>query len=70
MHAHHTSEYEAPTLQRFGTLRQLTRQFGNPAARTKTVIGEDLIPGIGLDCDPDPNSGPLACPGGVSGQRS
>ena len=67
MHAHHTLEYEAPTLQRFGTLRQLTRQTGPMG---KTVIGDDLVPGIGLDCNPDPNSGPYACAGGVSGQRS
>lgn len=54
--------YESPRLERFGTFRQLTQQDTS----SKTVIGDDLVPGIGLDCDPNPNSGVLACPNGRS----
>jgi hypothetical protein len=39
--------YEAPKLERFGTFRDLTQ--GHTAS--KTVIGDDLVPGIGMDCD-------------------
>jgi hypothetical protein len=49
--------YEAPRLQRFGTFRELTEQ------RTgKRTLGDDLIPGIGNDCDASlPTGDPRAC---------
>ena len=47
--------YTSPRLERFGTFRDVTLQTG------KTVIGDDLVPGIGNDCNPNPNSGPAAC---------
>ena len=52
--------YEAPRLEKFGTFRALT--LGRGPNGTKTVIGNDLIPGIGLDCDANaPPSDPRAC---------
>ncbi|MBL8960214.1 MAG: lasso RiPP family leader peptide-containing protein [Gemmatimonadetes bacterium] len=49
--------YQAPTLERFGSFRELTLQRS-----TKRVIGDDLIPGIGLDCDANaPVGDPKAC---------
>ncbi len=50
--------YESPKLEKFGSFRELTLQAGSLG---KTVIGDDLVPGIGLDCNPDPNSGRAAC---------
>jgi len=48
--------YEAPKLEKFGSFRQLTLQS------TKRIIGDDLIPGIGLDCDGNaPPGDPRAC---------
>jgi hypothetical protein len=49
--------YEAPKLERFGAFRDLTLQgYG------KLVIGDDLIPGVGLDCnDQVPATDPRAC---------
>jgi len=50
--------YEAPTLEKFGTFRDLTRQ----TVSSKTVIGDDLIPGVGLDCSNTvPSTDPAAC---------
>ncbi len=49
--------YEAPTLQRFGSFRELT-------LTDKTVPGMDSLPGIGdIQCNPNPKSptGPGAC---------
>ena len=49
--------YQAPTLEKYGTFRQLT-QF----SRNKDHIGDDLIPGIGLQCNAKaPPSDPIAC---------
>lgn len=50
--------YQAPKLEKFGTFRQLTLNVYG-----KTVIGDDAIPGIGLDCNPntDPATDPTAC---------
>ncbi|MFN8571941.1 MAG: lasso RiPP family leader peptide-containing protein [Gemmatimonadaceae bacterium] len=49
--------YQAPKLEKFGTFRQLT--LGRLG---KTVIGDDAIPGIGLDCNPNvPPSDPTGC---------
>lgn len=39
--------YEAPKLERFGAFRDLTLQ----APYGKNVVGDDLVPGVGLDCD-------------------
>lgn len=50
--------YEAPKLTRYGKFREITLQSTN----TKRVIGDDLIPGIGMDCDGNaPQGDPLAC---------
>lgn len=50
--------YEAPTLERFGSFRELTLQ----KYPTKRIIGDDLIPNIGLDCDGNaPPGDPKAC---------
>ena len=49
--------YEAPTLQRFGSFRELTLS-------DKTVPGMDMLPGIGdIQCNPNPKNptGPGAC---------
>ena len=55
-----TSMYEAPKLEKFGTFRQLTLTVGPNT--TKRIIGDDLIPGIGMDCDGNaPSSDPRAC---------
>ena len=52
----HPEMYEAPKLTRFGTSRDLTLQGG------KRSIGDDLVPGIGMDCDSSAPSGdPAAC---------
>ena len=49
--------YESPKLTRLGTFRELTLQNS-----TKRVIGDDLIPGIGMDCDGNaPQGDPKAC---------
>lgn len=51
--------YEAPKLTRLGTFRELTLQGAN---NTKRVIGDDLVPGIGMDCDANaPDGDPKAC---------
>ncbi len=51
--------YQTPTLVRFGTFRELTRQT---STATKRTIGDDLIPGIGMDCDGSAAQGdPAAC---------
>jgi hypothetical protein len=48
--------YEAPKLTRYGTFRELTQQG------SKRVIGDDLVPGIGMDCDGSaPQGDPAAC---------
>lgn len=48
--------YEAPKLTRLGTFRELTLQ------NTKRTLGDDLIPGIGMDCDSNaPQGDPAAC---------
>jgi hypothetical protein len=53
--------YQAPVLERFGSFRELTLQNRGPN-NTKTTLGDDLIPGVGLDCDPNaPQSDPKAC---------
>lgn len=50
--------YEAPKLTRLGTFRELTLQ----GAGTKRVVGDDLVPGIGMDCDGNaPQGDPNAC---------
>lgn len=50
--------YQAPTLEKFGSFRELTLQ----RYPTKRYIGDDLIPGIGLDCDKNaPPGDPIAC---------
>lgn len=55
-----TPMYEAPKLEKFGTFRELTL-VRNPN-NTKRVIGDDLIPGIGMDCDGNaPQGDPKAC---------
>lgn len=46
--------YQAPALERFGNFRELTLQNGR-----KRTLGDDLIPGIGLDCD---NTAPVGDP--------
>ena len=52
--------YEAPKLEKFGTFRALT--LGRGPNNTKRTIGDDLIPGIGLDCDANaPVGDPRAC---------
>jgi hypothetical protein len=51
--------YARPELECFGSFRDLTRQ----STSGKLVIGDDLVPGIGSDCDPDPSSGQAACLG-------
>lgn len=49
--------YESPKLTRLGTFRELTLQ-----ANTKKVVGNDLVPGIGMDCDGTAPAGdPKAC---------
>jgi hypothetical protein len=50
--------YEAPRLEKYGRFRELTLQSGP----IKNVIGDDLIPGVGLDCSTitDP-SDPRSC---------
>lgn len=51
--------YQAAQLERFGTFREMTRQ-----GTGKHIVGDDLIPGIGLDCtDPTqvPPGDPRAC---------
>ena len=54
--------YQAPKLEKFGTFRQLTQGQLGIAATGKTVIGDDAIPGIGLDCNPRvPPSDPTGC---------
>ncbi len=51
--------YQAPSLERFGSFRDLTLQTRYP---TKRTLGDDLIPNIGLDCDPNaPSTDPTAC---------
>jgi hypothetical protein len=53
--------YEAPEIQRFGTFRELTLAKRAPKYG-KSVIGDDQIPGIGLDCNPNvPPSDPRGC---------
>ena len=53
--------YQSPKLEKFGTFRELTLGR-NPALATKQVIGDDLIPGVGLDCsDTAPPGDPTAC---------
>lgn len=53
--------YETPKLTRMGTFRELTLQR-NPALALKNTIGDDLIPGIGMDCDGSaPQGDPAAC---------
>ncbi|MCC6316872.1 MAG: lasso RiPP family leader peptide-containing protein [Gemmatimonadaceae bacterium] len=53
--------YEAPKLEKFGSFRELTLGR-NPLATTKRIIGDDLIPGIGMDCDGNAPAGdPRAC---------
>jgi hypothetical protein len=48
--------YEAPKLTRLGTFRELTLQGG------KRTVGDDLVPGIGMDCDGSaPQGDPTAC---------
>lgn len=50
--------YQAPTLERFGSFRELTLQ----RYPTKRSLGDDLIPNIGLDCDPNAApTDPIAC---------
>ncbi|MBC7896945.1 MAG: lasso RiPP family leader peptide-containing protein [Cytophagaceae bacterium] len=50
--------YVSPRLTRWGTFRDLTLARGN----TKRMVGDDLIPGIGMDCDSGAPSGDLkAC---------
>ena len=49
--------YESPRLTRLGSFRELTQQTG-----TKRTVGDDLIPGIGMDCDANaPQGDPYAC---------
>ena len=51
--------YESPKLEKFGSFRELTLQVNNG---NKKVIGDDLIPGVGLDCDGSaPSTAPNAC---------
>lgn len=53
--------YETPKLEKFGNFRELTLAR-NPLATTKRVIGDDMIPGIGMDCDGNARPGdPAAC---------
>jgi hypothetical protein len=53
--------YQAPKLEKFGTFRQLTQGGrGNPWG--KNIIGDDAIPGVGLDCNSNAPAGdPTAC---------
>lgn len=52
--------YQAPVLERFGSFRELTLQRG--PNNTKRILGDDLIPGVGLDCDGNaPPGDPKAC---------
>jgi hypothetical protein len=54
--------YQAPKLEKFGTFRQLTQAQGGVSG--KKVIGDDLIPGIGLDCNGNaPPGDPTGCIG-------
>ncbi len=49
--------YESPKLEKFGSFRELTLQYP-----TKVTVGDDLIPGIGLDCDANASpTDPIAC---------
>ncbi len=51
--------YQTPKLEKFGSFRELTMQS---RYATKRTIGDDLIPGIGMDCDPNaPSTDPIAC---------
>jgi len=43
--------YEAPKLEKFGAFRDLTLQNPGAAAYGKNVVGDDLVPGVGLDCN-------------------
>ena len=53
--------YETPKLEKFGSFRELTLNR-YPSTNTKRVIGDDLIPGIGMDCDGNaPVGDPTAC---------
>jgi hypothetical protein len=50
--------YTTPALTKFGTLREITKG----AFHSKSVIGDDMIPGIGLDCNPNAHPGdPTGC---------
>lgn len=52
--------YEAPKLEKFGSFRELTLNRGPYAS--KRVLGDDMIPGIGMDCDGNaPVGDPTAC---------
>jgi hypothetical protein len=52
--------YQVPKLERFGSFRELT--LVRAPKTGKTVIGDDSIPGIGLDCNPNvPPSDPRGC---------
>src|SRR5688572_30460354 len=49
--------YEAPKLTRFGKFRDLTLQ-----GPSKNTIGDDLVPGVGMDCSSTANpNDPRAC---------
>ena len=51
--------YEAPKLEKFGAFRDLTLQASQYG---KSIVGDDLIPGIGLDCNPNAQPGdPTGC---------
>ncbi len=51
--------YSTPTLEKFGSFRELTLQNRYPNKRT---LGDDLIPNIGLDCDASlPPTDPAGC---------
>jgi hypothetical protein len=52
--------YASPQLERFGKFRDLTLQ----GTTGKTIIGDDLVPGVGLDCNPNaPPGDPSGCLG-------
>ncbi len=52
--------YETPKLEKFGSFRELT--LNRYPYATKRTIGDDLIPGIGMDCDPNaPPGDPALC---------
>lgn len=52
--------YESPKLEKFGNFRELT--LNRLPYATKRVIGDDMIPGIGMDCDGNARPGdPAAC---------